>query len=64
MNKRRLNNESQNQNENNRQQTEQHQMAENPNPRANENIQQSGFNQDKEQSSNQVGSEITDGEDA
>lgn len=39
-------------------------MAENPNPRANENIQQTGYQQDNDKQSNEVGSEITDGEDA
>ncbi|MCU7551451.1 hypothetical protein OCK74_20185 [Chitinophagaceae bacterium LB-8] len=64
MNERKQYSEEQNQNERNQQQTEQQKIAVNPNPRANENVQQTGFNQEKEQSNEQVGSEITDGEDA
>ena len=39
----------------------QHQIAENPNPRANENIRHAPF-EEKEKSGDSVGSEITDGE--
>jgi len=39
-------------------------IVENPNPRANENIQRNDPNDSGEQTTSGVGSEITDGEDA
>lgn len=39
----------------------QHQIAENPNPRANENIKHTPF-EEKDQARESVGTEITDGE--
>ena len=39
-------------------------IAENPNPRANENIQRNDPEKSEEQKTSGVGSEITDGEDA
>ena len=40
---------------------QQHQIAENPNPRANENIRHTPFDE-KDKAAESVGSEITDGE--
>jgi hypothetical protein len=64
MNQNRQNPEQQTEMERNRQQPEQQKLAENPNPRANENIQQSNIGKGTDESSDQTGSEITDGEDA
>ncbi len=64
MDQKRQNPEQQTEKERNKQQPEQQKVTENPNPRANENIRQSGFEKDAGDSSNQTGSEITDGEDA
>ena len=50
---------------NDRQQTanDANNMAVNPNPRANENIDTSGVSNESSDAADQVGSEITDGED-
>jgi hypothetical protein len=64
MDQKRQNTGQQSETERNRQQPEPQKLSENPNPRANENIQPSSIEKEPDKNSTQTGSEITDGEDA